>query len=113
MLPKQSEAIPQADNPSEWLVSDHATAANYSAVGYIFGKELNDYLGVPIGLIQNAWGGSNVESWISKEKLQVLGKNDTNSYYLKQAADMSVETAPNHEPSALYNGMLHPLIPTP
>ena len=62
-------------------------------------------------MIQNAWGGSNVESWISKEKLHELGKTDTNSYYLKKAADMSVKTAPNHDPSALFNGMLHPLIP--
>jgi len=110
-LPQLSEPLPQSDNPSEWLVSDAEAAAAFSAVGYIFGKELNDYLGVPIGLILNAWGGSCVEAWISKEKLQDLGKNQKNNYYLNQSANISVETPPNHEPSGLFNGMLHPLIP--
>jgi sialate O-acetylesterase len=110
-LPQLSEPLPQSENPSEWLVSDGETAAAFSAVGYIFGKELNDYLGVPIGLILNAWGGSCVEAWISKDKLQHMGKTKENNYYLQESADISVNTAPNHEPSALYNGMLHPLIP--
>ena len=110
-LPQLSEKLPQADNPSKWLVSDHETAAAFSAVGYIFGKELNDYLDVPIGLILNAWGGSSVEAWISKEKLQALGKTEKNNYYMKQSADMSVDTRPNHDPSALFNGMVNPLLP--
>ncbi|MDA0347057.1 MAG: sialate O-acetylesterase [Verrucomicrobia bacterium] len=110
-LPEISESLPQADISAQWSVSDHETAAAFSAVGYIFGKELNDYLDVPIGLIQSAWGGSNVETWISKEKFKALGKTETNSYYLEKAADISVRTGPNHMPSALYNGMIHPLIP--
>lgn len=110
-LPPVSESTPQTDNPSEWLVSDHQTAAAFSAVGYVFGKELNDYLGVPIGLILNAWGGSSVEAWISKNKLQMMGITEQNNYYLGRSADRSVKTNPQHEPAALYNGMLHPLIP--
>ena len=110
-LPRVSASLPAADNPSEWLVSDHETAAAFSAVGYVFGKELNDYLDVPIGLIQNAWGGSNVESWISKAKFASMGITKENNYYMKQSSEISVETRENHEPSNLFNGMLHPLIP--
>ncbi len=110
-LPPVSESVPQADNPSEWLVSDHETAAAFSAVGYIFGKELNDYLGVPIGLILNAWGGSCVEAWVSKTKLHLMGITAENNYYLARSADQSVRTNKQHEPAALFNGMIHPLIP--
>ena len=110
-LPRKAASLPQKDNPSEWIVSNHETAAAFSAVGYVFGMELNDYLGVPIGLIQNAWGGSNVESWISKSKFATMGVSEKNNYYFKQSAEISVQTRENHEPSNLFNGMLYPLIP--
>ena len=46
-----------------------------------------------------------------KGKLQDLGKYQENNYYMKQSADITTETSPNYEPSALFNGMLHTLIP--
>lgn len=36
-----------------------------SAVGYYFGKELQNKLGVPVGVIQAAVGGSNIQSWLA------------------------------------------------
>lgn len=52
-----------------WQLCQPASAADFSGVGYYFGKQLADSLGVTIGLIQNAVGGSPIQSWISKKSL--------------------------------------------
>lgn len=50
-----------------WLVTTPENAGGFSAVGYFFGRELFKDLNVPIGLINTSWGGTQVESWISRE----------------------------------------------
>jgi len=52
-----------------WQLCQPGSAADFSGVGYHFGKQLADSLGVKIGLIQNAVGGSPIQSWISKTSL--------------------------------------------
>jgi sialate O-acetylesterase len=39
----------------------------FSAVAYFFGRELNEKLNVPIGLIESDWGGTRIESWTPPE----------------------------------------------
>jgi len=57
---------PQDDLESgEWMLTNPETVTDFSGVAYFFGKKLQEELGVPIGLIQSAWGGTVVETWIS------------------------------------------------
>ena len=51
----------RADNEGNWNVAD------FSAVAYYFGQQLQEILDVPVGLIHTSWGGSSVQPWISKE----------------------------------------------
>ncbi|MEN7550710.1 sialate O-acetylesterase [Rapidithrix thailandica] len=53
-----------------WQHCTAESAPSFSAVAYHFGTQLLDSLKVPIGLIQNAIGGSPTQAWISKEALQ-------------------------------------------
>ena len=53
-----------------WESCTPASVSEFSAVAYFFGKELYEKLGVPIGLIHNAVGGSNTESWIARKTLE-------------------------------------------
>lgn len=53
-----------------WEVCSPATAPNFTAVGYYFAKQLQKELNVPVGLINTSWGGTIVETWISKSGLQ-------------------------------------------
>ncbi|MBN8526658.1 MAG: 9-O-acetylesterase [Planctomycetes bacterium] len=54
----------------------------FSAVGGWFGRELHRALGVPVGLICNAWGGTRVQAWISREALvQDPGGRDEVRHY--------------------------------
>lgn len=45
----------------------------FSAVAFYFGRELHQELGVPIGLIQSAWGGTLAEAWTSAGALEKMG----------------------------------------
>ena len=48
-----------------WAECTPATAANFSAVAYFFGRDLHEKLGVPVGLIESSWGGTPVVAWTS------------------------------------------------
>nr|MDQ2687221.1 hypothetical protein [Armatimonadota bacterium] len=44
----------------------------FSAVGYFFGRDLQQVLHVPIGLIHTSWGGTPAEAWVSAPVLQTM-----------------------------------------
>jgi sialate O-acetylesterase len=46
-----------------WAACSPESVADFSAVGYHFGRFLQERLNVPIGLIQIAWGGTPIDSW--------------------------------------------------
>lgn len=50
-----------------WWVCGPESSAGFSAVGYFFGKRLQEKLDVPIGLINSSWGGTDIETWTSWE----------------------------------------------
>ena len=45
------------------------TAADFSAVAYFFGREIQTRENVPVGLIDSTWGGTFIQAWISFDKL--------------------------------------------
>ncbi|CAN5672060.1 sialate O-acetylesterase [soil metagenome] len=62
---------PQDDiKGGEWNVCSPETAGKFTAVGYYFAKKLQKELNVPIGLIHTSWGGTHVETWISREAFE-------------------------------------------
>jgi len=54
---------------SGWQVSSPETAGTFTAVGHFFARDLHQKLGVPIGIIHCAWGGTPLESWLSPAAL--------------------------------------------
>ena len=56
-----------------WSVCTPGSAHNFSAVGYLFGSRIHAALGVPVGLIDNAWGGSAAEAWVPRDVLESDG----------------------------------------
>jgi sialate O-acetylesterase len=55
-----------------WQVTSPTTARDLSAVGYFFGRDLCKALGVPVGLIQDCRGATQIETWISREALEAV-----------------------------------------
>ncbi len=60
----------QNDFKGEWKASAPDTASNFSAVGFLYGRYLHEILGVPVGLIDNSWGGSAAEAWVRRTSLE-------------------------------------------
>ena len=61
---------------SNWEVCSPASAGNFTAVGYFFGRTLHEKLEVPIGLINSSWGGTRIEPWIPTEGFRIIEKQD-------------------------------------
>ncbi|MGO8763689.1 MAG: sialate O-acetylesterase [Limisphaerales bacterium] len=60
-----------------WRICSPDTVATggwggFSAVGYFFGKKLQSELHVPIGLVEDVWGGTPAESWMAPTTLHAL-----------------------------------------
>jgi len=68
-VPQKSALHPQRDSPSSWEICTPETSREFSAVGYFFGRELHNRLGVPIGLIHSSWPGTGAEEWASLPSL--------------------------------------------
>jgi sialate O-acetylesterase len=60
----------QNDFNGAWAACTPETSREFSAVGFYFGRHLQQILGVPIGLIDNSWGGSAAEAWIRRTSLE-------------------------------------------
>jgi len=52
-----------------WRVGSPETLHDFSGVASWFGRKLHGELGVPVGLIENSYGGSRIEAWMSREVL--------------------------------------------
>lgn len=62
--------VPQEKLQGKWAKCTPQTAAEFSAVGYFFGRQMHQNVKVPIGLIDNSWGGSACEAWVPRDKLE-------------------------------------------
>jgi sialate O-acetylesterase len=98
-VPKAVAQYPQSDIASgEWEECSPETVADFSAVGYFFGRDIFQELNVPIGLIHTSWGGTVAETWSSAEtiskdpdfkyKLGELNQLDFNKYREEKLAQI-------------------------
>jgi sialate O-acetylesterase len=149
---KQAMAsAPLSSATGSWVVCDPKSVVQFSAVGYFFGRDLFQKLGVPIGLIHSSWGGTPVQTWTSREALSAIPDGAaTLATQAKAEADfparlerykaaeprlrsdheaavaaakLAGKPAPaapkppanpdrdKNRPTALFNAMIHPLVP--
>ena len=75
-----------------WVRCTPQTAGNCTAVGYYFALRIQCELGVPIGLLFSAWGGTNIEPWTPLTAFQAFpdlrkiyddATDEINNYQLK------------------------------
>lgn len=61
-------SLPKNDfTGGSWAVCDSSTVADFSGIGYFFARNIYNELKIPVGLINSSWGGTNIETWISRE----------------------------------------------
>ena len=104
--PKCTE--PRADVDAAWAYSDGAVTARTSAVAYFFAKRLSKSLDVPVGILVNAWGGSRIEPWMTREVIDAAGLTEQelkDLYAVEEQPDRWPET-----PELIWNGRVKPIV---
>lgn len=92
---------PQDTCVGKWAVASTATVGKFSAVGYLYARQLQQRLKVPVGIIASSWSSSRIEPWMSKETI---------SKFPESLAETSKSDArPQHRAFHLYNGMISPI----
>ena len=66
-IPTTVAYTPLETSGEGWKECVPDNAPEFGAAAYFFAKNLVDVLDVPVGVINNAWGGSCVEGWLPRE----------------------------------------------
>ena len=100
---KSTSTNPQDNLEGKWLVCTPENMKSFSAVGYYFGRDLNEMLKEPIGLINSSWGGTPAEAWTPKEEI-------AQNLILKES-NLRLDSSPSWpiKPGYTYNSMIYPL----
>ncbi|MEK0445476.1 MAG: hypothetical protein RLZZ399_797 [Verrucomicrobiota bacterium] len=69
-VPKMGTQETQKNFKGNWVSATPETTPDFSAVGYLFGRYVHQATGVPVGLIDNAWGASAAEAWVRRATLE-------------------------------------------
>jgi len=101
-VPNVMTPEPQENCDGGWDVCRPEVIGGFSAVGYYFGRDLQQKLDVPVGLINASWGGSACEAWMSREALEA----DPDYAPILERSKDNLGSG-----RGMYNAMIHPLIP--
>ncbi len=72
-----SDYVPQDTLKSgRWQTASVESIQNFSAVGFFFGRYIQEHMNVPVGLISDNLGGTAVEEWMSKEAVHAFPQFD-------------------------------------
>ena len=94
----------------EWRRTDSSHVGQFSAVGYYFARSLRTSVDIPVGILNTSWGGSRIEAWLEPDALTMAPEDlarRLNEH--KESGEDNV----NHQPTLLYNKMIHPLLSFP
>jgi len=96
---------------TQWKDCTPATARDFCAVAYFFGKRLTETLDCPVGLVNASVGATRVEGWTPKEIVSGYpGEVFDSEEYLNCDKVTPAEDVERSLPCVFYNGMIHPLI---
>lgn len=76
VVPHNVQHSPVDDVKVQWKHSSPQAVRTASAVGYYFTSKLQKEMKVPVGMLQIAFGGTVIESWMSREVLAAMPNKD-------------------------------------
>jgi sialate O-acetylesterase len=107
--PMVSPERPADDVESAWKTCGPDTVADFSAIGYYFGRALRRDLNVPVGLIDASWGGTIVEWWTRAS--YYVANPEVKKIILARSSNGRVANGAvqNGRIGGIYNGLIAPL----
>ncbi|HWC61315.1 MAG TPA: sialate O-acetylesterase, partial [Verrucomicrobiae bacterium] len=105
-VPNVSSSSPQTNIPSgSWQVAGPSTTGNFTATGYFTAREVYKQQSIPIGIINSAWPGSEIDSWLDPDFISGI------SDFAQPVFDQIGQTPGRDTISGPYNAMIAPLAP--
>lgn len=74
-----AEPLKDLKSDAEWKVANKKNARDFSAVAWFFAKHNHLEKGVPVGIIDNNWGGTPAEAWTPTTRLQSVDGYEENA----------------------------------
>lgn len=131
---------PVRDTQGRWSAATPDAVKNWIAIGYLFGEQIQQATGVPVGILVSCMGGTCIESWLPREVLLANPANrpyldrhakavqrlpETMARYEKELAGFKRHPQPGQReprkpdglpnsarnPAACYNGKIAPILP--
>ncbi|MFL5744187.1 MAG: GH92 family glycosyl hydrolase [Niastella sp.] len=109
-------ATPVGSFSGKWMACRPATVKDFSAVGYYFGRELQQKLNVPVGIIFSGIGASAAQAYVPQSVLaadtmlnRVYLQPYLNSPRSKEIINGGFSFEKVTRPFLLYNAMIYPL----
>ena len=117
--PDSPDPLDQLENPANWKTDGELNRGRFSALAYLFARQLHDELKVPVGIIETAWGGKPIEGFIPRPAYEnqeglrsILELADRNE--LKELAAMRGGVVIRNTaglPGRIYNARVAPILP--
>ena len=92
VIPHNVQMKPVDNVNAKWVLSDPKSTKMNSAVGYYFLSKLQKELNVPVGMLEVAFGGTVIESWLSQEALNVMPNKDKYMDLATMKAEYRIDT---------------------
>lgn len=109
-------AVPEESVKGKWMECSPETVRHFSAVGYYFGRELQQKLDVPVGIVFSGIGASAAQAYVPQEVLAADTMLDRdylepylNSPKSKELINGGFSFEKVTRPFLLYNAMIYPL----
>lgn len=96
---------PQNDCRGSWDAASATSISDISLTAYFFAKRLQQELGIPIGIVVSAWGGTSAEVWLPERAME------QNPEIEPSAELISTDDYRPFHTARLYNSMIAPLVP--
>lgn len=90
---KSPSPLPKDDCQGRWVAASPETSGAFSAVGYYFGKVLQNELQIPVGVIHSSWGGTGSEPWTSESSIDTVADLKT----VKDSLHARLKTHPDDQ----------------
>ena len=109
---RDSSHVYRDDVTGKWQDASSKSVSYTSAVAYGFATRLTDALGVPVGIIVSAFGGTKIEAWTPEDALKAsLEGVIPDADIEKKLAVRNTGRKKPDQAGTLFNAMIHPLAP--
>ena len=87
LVKKAGAKLPADDCEGHWTIASPETSGEFTAIGYYFGKKLQQERKLPVGIIHSSHGGTYIEPWTLAEALDQIATFKTTSAALRKSTE--------------------------